>query len=563
MKRFSFLFTLLTLGLLIIFFEAFLTSCASRASPGGGPKDTLAPVLDTAFPPNFSTGFKSNTIELVFNEYLNLKSPGQQILVSPPLENKPDIQLKGKRILIELEDSLLANTTYTISFGTSITDYTEGNVNKNFKYVFSTGTFIDSLELSGQVYDAYTNEADKDLLVALYEINSDTISLDSLPYKKIPTYYSYLSETGTFQMENLKASRFMIIAFEDQRGDFKLNSGGEKIAFYDSLIVTSDSLPPLRLTSFKSEPTYKFYRARHSGYGQIDFNFSRAVPDIKIERMGAPANPDSVFLDFGENKDTLTYWFTDASDSLGFLISGYEGINDTARLFLRDYQKPALKLGLESAEIRLQDSIVFNSNLPLRSVYPDSFLVFSGKDTFTTKAFIQPEMPMKVFLLPSKRPTDFKISMRPGAVTAWFNRSADSSEWSLKTLNREDLGNLDFTIKGEPGFTYVLQLLGPSKEKVMEKSFTDSTLVRLRNYKPGKYSAQLVVDENGDNRWTSGDFFTRKQPEPILKYSEPIEIRANWDLELEWKIKPQSGKGRDPSKKKTAPASDAPAPSEE
>ncbi|MGB0177426.1 MAG: Ig-like domain-containing protein, partial [Owenweeksia sp.] len=474
-------------------------------------------------------------------------------MISPPLENKPDISLKGKRIFIELQDTLLPNTTYTISFGTSITDYTEGNENRNFKYVFSTGTFIDSLSVQGRVYDAYTTDPDKSLIVALYEVNSDTLDLDSLPYKKLPTYYSYLDEGGAFRMENLKSSRFILLAFDDQRGDFKLNGSGEKIAFNDSLIFTSDSLKPFVLRSFKSEPSYKFYSARHSAFGQIAFNFSRPVPDIQIERFQKTVDPDSVYLDFNLKKDTLTYWFKEKADSMSFLVSGYEGINDTASLFLREFQRPKLKLNVEQTELRTQDSLILKSNIPLLTVNADSFMVFGAKDTFATKAFISDKDPFMVYLLPSKRPKDLKVKMMTGAVKGWFTTTNDSANWSFTSLSGDDLGNLDFSVKGDSSKSYVLEIYDPAKKKVLEKKFKGSTSVKLRGYKPGRYEAQMVVDKNNDGRWTSGDYKERRQPETILKYSEGIEIRANWDLELEWLVKPQSEIDPGPSGKKSAP----------
>ncbi|HCQ16816.1 MAG TPA: hypothetical protein DIU20_11165 [Cryomorphaceae bacterium] len=560
MGRFKFPLTLLMIGMLIVVFEAFLSNCASRASPSGGPRDTIAPVLDTAFPPNFSILFKSKSIELVFNEYLNLKSPGQQIMISPPVEEKPEILLKGKRILIELKDTLLPNTTYTISFGTSITDFTEGNENRNFKYVFSTGTFIDSLEISGRIYDARTNNPEKDMLVALYEINSDTLDLDSLPYKKIPTYYTYVEEGGTFKMENLKSSQFKLLAFQDQRGDFKLNGNGEKVAFADSLIFTSDSIKPLVLQSFKSEPEYKFFSVRHSSYGQLAFNFSKPVPDIKIERLNGETDPDSIYIDFGDHSDTLTYWYTEMADSMSFRVSGYEGIDDTSSLFLREFQKPAMKINIGETELRLQDSVFLYSNLPLLSVNPDSFMVIGPKDTFATQAFVDSANPLRFYLLPAKRPKNFTVKMRLGAVKGWFGAVNDSAKWQFTSLGREDLGNLDFTIKGDSATSYVLHILNPAQKKILEKKFTGGTLVKLRNYKPGAYQAELVVDEDNNGRWTSGNYFTHKQPETILKYSGGIEVRANWDLELEWIIKPRAESDPGLSEKKTAPSPRKPRP---
>lgn len=150
MLRFLSLFVLLAL-----IFEVGISSCASRSSPDGGPKDTIAPILDTSYPPNLSTHFTAKEIELRFEEYLSLKNPFDQINISPLLPEDLVVEGRGKRVMIELGDSLKPNTTYIISFGSSLADLNEGNVNKNFKYVFSTGSYIDSLELRGHLNDAY------------------------------------------------------------------------------------------------------------------------------------------------------------------------------------------------------------------------------------------------------------------------------------------------------------------------------------------------------------------------------------------------------------------------
>ncbi|MDZ7845307.1 MAG: Ig-like domain-containing protein [Owenweeksia sp.] len=153
----------------LVFLDFTTTSCASVSSPSGGPRDTISPKIDTSFPPNFTINFKSQKIQLIFSEYLQLKSPSQQITISPPLENKLQIEAQGKVVNLSWKDSLQSNTTYTISFGNAITDFTEGNVNDRFKYVFSTGSFIDSLQLSGSLTNSRTGQPEKELLVALYD----------------------------------------------------------------------------------------------------------------------------------------------------------------------------------------------------------------------------------------------------------------------------------------------------------------------------------------------------------------------------------------------------------
>ena len=173
--------------LVLALFEISISSCASKSSPGGGPKDTLAPLLDTSYPANLTINFKASQVELVFEEYIQLKNPFDQINISPLLKEDLVVKGRGKKVMIELGDSLRDSTTYIISFGSALADLTEGNVNKNFKYVFSTGTYIDSLMLRGHINDAYSGEAKKDLLVALYLADRKT-DRDSFLLKERPDY---------------------------------------------------------------------------------------------------------------------------------------------------------------------------------------------------------------------------------------------------------------------------------------------------------------------------------------------------------------------------------------
>ena len=150
-----------------------------------------------------STGFKASEIILVFNEYISLKNASSQITFSPPLNEKPKILARGKELSLSWEEQLKDSTTYTISFGSAITDFTEGNANKSLKFVFSTGSFIDSLTLRGSVRDGLTGEAEAEILVALYDI--DTLeSYDSIAFNGFPSYYTITAEDGSFHIENIK-----------------------------------------------------------------------------------------------------------------------------------------------------------------------------------------------------------------------------------------------------------------------------------------------------------------------------------------------------------------------
>lgn len=185
-KYFSLLLILLTIG------------CAKRGSITGGTKDTIAPVLKSSLPKNFSTNFTGKEIKLVFDEYVKLKNANKQLIISPPMKNQPEIlpYNASKIVTIKIKDTLLPNTTYSFNFGQSIEDNNEGNPYSQFKYVFSTGSYIDSLSLNVRVKDALEKKTDNFVSVMLYEINENFN--DSTIYKKYAEIYNqYFRQFGS------------------------------------------------------------------------------------------------------------------------------------------------------------------------------------------------------------------------------------------------------------------------------------------------------------------------------------------------------------------------------
>lgn len=536
----SLLVYLFSFFILLTWAELFLTSCASRASPTGGPADTTAPALDTSFPPNYSLFFDAKEIELVFDEYISLKSAQQQIMVSPPLKHKLDIQPTKRGVIIGIEDTLLENTTYTVSFGNSITDFTAGNANEKFKYVFSTGSFIDSLAVAGSISNSITNEAEKEMMVALYDINTLERN-DSIAYHTLPTYYSYTDELGNFELQNLKDSKFLLVAFKDADGDFYLNKARDLTAYTLDTIEPVSS-PTIKLVSFKGVPSYRFYSARHKGKGKIQFAFSRPVPDIKIRRLeqnlSAKKKPFE-YLDFAPEKDTLIYWFEDDGlDSIKFHVSGYPGINDTSKVIIREFDPEALELSTGVTQVGLNDTVEVKVNLPIARYYAQKVTAFGANDTSDVFIGQKPEHIKSLFIHPTKNIGSYSLYFPDSTVRDLFDSYNDSTLFKVTNLGKDDLGNLDFNISGDSLVQYVLKLRNARGEIVAEELFIGTTTLKLRNYPPGQFQAEMIIDRNQDGEWTTGDYLEGTQPERIVRYPEEIEIRANWDLEFDWIIKP-------------------------
>ncbi len=199
-------------ALLICFFISIISGpgCANIIPPQGGPRDSLPPILIKATPLDSTRGFKEKRFVLTFNEFVDLQNERENLLISPLPVNAPSIVVRLNQITVRLNDSLEANTTYSINFGDAIKDYNESNVLKNFTYTFSTGNYIDSLELKGSVVLAETGKIDTTLIVMLH-----TRADDSAVVKDRPRYLSKLDSKGNFSFKNLPPKTFYLYALKD------------------------------------------------------------------------------------------------------------------------------------------------------------------------------------------------------------------------------------------------------------------------------------------------------------------------------------------------------------
>lgn len=219
------------------------SGCGQIGMPTGGPKDSIPPRLTAASPALKSTNVTGNKITLTFNEYVDLKEPQTNVLISPLPKKQPSIDFKLKTVTVKLNDTLLPNTTYSINFGNAIVDNNEGNPLKDFVYVFSTGNQIDSFTLTGKVIIAETGKTDSTLIALLYRSSAD----DSAVQKIKPDYMAKLNGEGEFTFVNLPAARFKVFALKDGDGSKTYSSKKEIFAFADAPVTISEKNEPVVL----------------------------------------------------------------------------------------------------------------------------------------------------------------------------------------------------------------------------------------------------------------------------------------------------------------------------
>ena len=211
--------------------------CANAVAPTGGPRDEKPPVVVEAVPENRCINFTGKKIEITFDEYITLENANQNVMISPPLSEKPDIKLHNKTVVIKFKESLAPNTTYTINFGSSIKDLHEGNPFKDYVYSFSTGDHIDTLRIAGKVIYAEDKKPVENAYVSLYDADRD--NLDSLPMCVIPNYITKTDKEGNFRLDGLADKNYLIFALKDANSNLYFDLANEEVAFLDTLVPAS------------------------------------------------------------------------------------------------------------------------------------------------------------------------------------------------------------------------------------------------------------------------------------------------------------------------------------
>ena len=250
MSKSSYLFTALAIFVAGITLLSTGTGCAGITPPTGGPRDSLPPVIMTVTPKDSTLSFKEKKIVLTFNEYVQVQDLQKNLLVNPTPKVNPTVNAKLKTLTITVRDTLKDNTTYVLDFGNSIRDINEGNPLKNYRYIFSTGNFLDSLELAGRVLVAETGRPDSTLIVMLH-----TSLEDSAVAKEPPRYVARLDSAGRFRFHNLAPGTFAIYALKDEGGQRRYLAKDQLFAFADSTVTSQSQKDDIMLYAFKALDT--------------------------------------------------------------------------------------------------------------------------------------------------------------------------------------------------------------------------------------------------------------------------------------------------------------------
>ncbi|RLZ11575.1 Ig-like domain-containing protein [Faecalibacter macacae] len=525
-------------------------SCARQGSPSGGPKDVTPPKLLGSFPDTLAVNVDPNIqeIEIRFDEYIQLKEYNKNVVVSPPFERNPTvtpISMAEKSVRIKLRDALLPNTTYSFNFGDAIQDFNENNKLSNFTYVFSTGSFIDSLSVKGSVFPGTEFELPKKVLVGLYNVDenyNDSVILKSKPY-----YISRVNEKGEYDLKFLKTGKYKLVAFEDKVENTKFDYGKERVAF-NSEIIDLTSNKEVNLKLFDQKPNYRVADSKQKGYGHIVIRTEGAAEKVTITSVNKELS--TALYDIHPKQDSVNIWFNPAkekfenkSERLKFTVQHGEKLDSVSVLYTaptKDY-KSEFKAINETKLAPTQDFKIA-ALAPIKSINKSLINVF--KDTVQIPFDVVVDSIDKQivrFKFDKNLGENFEVNAYPNAIIDHFDVPNDTLIYQMKTGKREDYGNLKVNIQNLQDSPIFLQLIKKNQKfDVIEEKVGFGREFFFPNINPGDYYLRLYVDENQNGVWDSGDILSGRQPEPVYIYPSKIVIRAMWDSDETWIIGKES-----------------------
>lgn len=579
------LLTVVSLFLLVVMY-----SCANMAAPNGGPYDEAPPVVVRTVPAPNQTNFKGKRIEIEFNENVQLDKPMDNVIVTPPQKLLPVIRANGKKVIVELKDSLKPNTTYTVDFTSAISDSNEKNVYENYSFAFSTGDKIDSLEISGSLLNASNLEPMIGFTIGLHS-NLE----DSTFTQKVFDRISRTDEKGHFTIRNIAPGSYRVFALEDVNRDYKFDQPGEAIAFSDSIIVPSFTFASRQDTIWKDSltvdtiKTVEYTRFLPDNIElrlfKEDFNRQYMLKPERIQenkltvRFNAPIDsvPMLTPLNFN-NKDkewfytqkaeenkTIHYWLTDSmvynqdtlkmsitypkSDSLNILRQQI----DTIQLVMRrrpepkkkkkdDNPDPIVMLNTSvnaSGKIDLFDTIRITFDEPVLELSKDMIYLDIKKDTIWEEIDfeLKPDSLNSLaynIMRPWKYEEAYRVEIDSASIASIYGKMNNklSNEFSFK--KRDEYGHLYINTPGIDSLAFI-ELLDKSDNPLRKASIKDGGALFM-NLIPGKYYARIIMDKNGNNKWDTGNYVSKTQPEEVFYYPAIFDILQNFEIEQTWDV---------------------------
>ena len=531
---------LFTFSLLATVYCFLLLGCSQPISPTGGKRDITPPKLIKSIPKNKQTNYKGKFIELEFDEYIVAENLQQKLLITPD-PGEYESKAKPTSVRLTFKKTLDTDKTFSFSFGDAIKDFSEKNPAKNLRLVFSTGVGIDSALVRGEVIDLQTNKPLLDVLVGLYP-HSDTLNIEKIK----PIYFTRSDSSGRFSIENIQPNTYRLVAFDDKNRSLTYNIKSERVAYLrDSLVIkdsTQFSVASLKLFfSNLTPPKVKntlprtYYYSVNYDKGFVDYKVKFDNPNDSIPYFqNSPT--ELKFFNTKNRKDTLVVKIS-LRDSIGLTFEHvqkikFREVRSTGKNNDGNKEPFEMKTNLQEgneieprqftlkltfnkplAESRLSQIQLISDSVKTEKLQSSDFLWSNNRTVLTLTHPITARKLLKVMIPKS---TFFSVE----------NDTIAERIYQLPIMEEENYGVLEGEIKGASQ-SFIVELLD-DKFEVVKSSI--KTPFQFNYLKPAVYNLRIVVDENKNGKWDTGDFKTRKLPEPIIFYPDTIKVKKNFVL---------------------------------
>lgn len=582
-------------SLFVVAAALLLAACASIGRPEGGPRDMTPPVMVSSTPAPGSVNVSNGRIDIVFDENITLDDPMNKIVVSPPQKKQPQISSNGRRVRITLRDTLRDSTTYTVDLADAVRDLNEGNILDGLAIDFSTGPSIDTLMISGIVFEGRTLEPAQGMIVGVYSTPVADTALTTLPMERI----TKTNALGRFTIRNLKPGSYRVFAINDLNHDFHWDRS-EDIAFLDRDISPStmaievtdtftdaagnDSLVTRPATRFLPDDilltwfneNYKpLYLVKHERPDARRLTLemstrSDSLPQLTLlntVRAGARLDREAV-LQSSPGLDSLTYWLRDTtligSDTLKIAarylhtdtLDNITFTTDTLTFALRQAKKkkkrdeetdsvPKLEfvnIGISSRQPQdLNIPLLFETSAPTASIDSAGFRIEELVDSIWMPVAARipspPDslQPMRLLTEMTWKPkTKYRVTIDSLAVTDIYGNHNRPFVQEVSTHAIEDYAALFFNIGDLGPDSAIVELLSSDKPVRLEP--VRNGVATFEYVTPGAYYARLFIDRNHNGRWDTGSVADTVQPEDVFYFSKKLNLKKNWDVEQQWNI---------------------------
>jgi Big-like domain-containing protein len=486
------LFIFLFVSIAMITCSVTWSGCANIVPPSGGPRDTLPPRLVSVTPADSNLNFiqfkagKPTKLVFTFDEYIDVKEVQANVIVNPVPKVDPIVESKLRVMTVRIKDTVQPNTTYVLNFGRAIRDVNEGNVLKNFTYVFSTGKYIDSTQFSGRVIVASTGLADSSLVVILHRKLNDSAVVNDRP-----RYLTRVDTTGHFHFNYLEPGTYALYAMKDEGGTHRYLSKAQLFAFADSPVVIKKNSPPVTLYAYAEKADAKSSKSSGGSSG------SGGVKQVATKPSSKEKEKDKR-LQFSTN---ITNGVFDVLDTLYLKFNSGIKVFDSTKMRFTDENY----VDINPAEYQFQRDSTNKKfwlfyNWPLETKF--HLILF--------KDFAQDSAGRKLL----------KIDTIP------FHTKSDIEYGEVRIRIR----NLD--LSRNP----VLEFIAADAVK-FAFPFVNTREFKVTLFPPGDYELRILYDDNKNGVWDPGQFFGgHRQPEKVFPLRKKFTVKANWDNDVDFTL---------------------------